>query len=119
MRNTAFILLSLSLFFGPELSFVKNRIVNAGQYREGEMIEIAAKIKNSGDEDLLIMSTVASCNCTSVRYPKNAIPAGEEEEIKVTIDTKGKSGPGTVVVKIVTNTSDKYSIIRVDYEIMD
>ncbi|MBR3743592.1 MAG: DUF1573 domain-containing protein [Bacteroidales bacterium] len=113
------LVLLLSVFFssGPELSFLNNRIVNAGQYREGELIEINSRIKNTGDEGLLIISTVATCNCTSVNYPKKTIAPGEEEEIKIRIDTNGKSGPGTVVVKLLTNTIDKYSLIRVDYVI--
>lgn len=114
------LIILLFLFFfssGPELSFVNNRIVNAGKIREGEQIEITSKIKNTGDEELSIISTVATCNCTSVNYPQKPIASGEEDEIKIRIDTKGKSGPGTVVVRLITNATDKYSIIRVDYEI--
>jgi len=112
------LVLLLSVFFssGPELSFLNNRIVNAGRYREGELIEINSRIKNTGDEGLLIISTVATCNCTSVNYPKKTIAPGEEE-IKIRIDTNEKTGPGTVVVKLLTNTIDKYSLIRVDYVI--
>lgn len=118
MKIIPLIALSLTLVPGPELSFVDKRMVNAGKYKEGETILVTSKIKNSGNEDLMFLSAIASCNCSSVAYPKEPVTPGQEAEIIVLIDTKGKSGPGTVVVKLITNTADKYSIMRVDYEII-
>lgn len=112
----------LSLFVllsGPELSFTKNRICDVGQIVEGEVAEVQVGIRNIGNEELLILSAITTCNCTSVVYPKEPIKSQQEERIIIRVDTKGKFGQEKVVVKLLTNSPEKYAIIIVNIDVID
>ena len=50
-------------------------------------------------------------------YDRNAFAPGEEGEITIKIDTSGKLGKQTVVVRIVTNTDIGSYVIRVDMNV--
>lgn len=111
-------LLSLFSFSGPELSFLDNRLVNYGDIAEGEKAVIEISYKNTGDNTLILYDHFPSCNCTSISYNKSTNP-GETGKFVLNIDTTGKFGTETVVVKVLANTSDEYYILRVDMNIVD
>ena len=122
MKALTIILAWAYLFFsagGPELSFVGKRIINYGPVSEGDVADAKFRIKNTGEGELLIITTIATCNCTSVKYPRHSLKSGEEADIVVTIDTKGKHGPETIVVRLLTNTDEKYSVIKVDIDVQE
>ena len=88
----------------PKIYF-KNREFDFGTIDQGEKSEGTFVFKNTGESDLIISNAKASCGCTIPDYPKNVpIKPGEEGEIKVIFDSKGKSNKQNKTVTIFTNT---------------
>lgn len=75
-----------------------------GTMKEGEKVSHVFKFKNSGDKPLTITNAKGSCGCTVPDYPKTAIAPGDEAEIKVEFNSKGKKGAQTKFVTIDANT---------------
>ena len=118
LLTTGLLLTAALSLSGPKLEFVHKRLINYGDIIEGEMASISIAIKNTGDKDLLILSAFPSCNCSSIDYPKNPISPGSFGSIAISIDTHGKSGSEIIVVKFLTNTKERYSVIRIDLNVI-
>lgn len=76
-----------------------------GKIEEGEKVSHTFKFKNTGGEPLVISSAKGSCGCTVPKWPQEPIAPGEEGEIQVEYNSKGKGGKKeTKTVTIQANT---------------
>ncbi len=74
-----------------------------GTIEAGKKVEHVFKFKNTGDSDLIIRRTKASCGCTAIAPSKKVIAPGEEGEIKAIFDSKGRSGPQSKQITVTLN----------------
>lgn len=102
----------------PNLDFIDSRLVQYGDIEEGNVAYVNIRFKNTGDDRLIILEDFSTCNCTDVTYEKRVYEQGESGTISLTIDTEGKYGNQTIVVKLLTNTPQEYYIIRVDMNVL-
>lgn len=85
---------------------------NYGTVNEGEVVDYVFKIKNTGNEPLVIKSAKSTCGCTVPKKPEHPIAPGEVADISVKFNTtgKGKRDGGvqknTKVVTVTANTSE-------------
>lgn len=90
---------------------------NFGKVKAGEKVQHAYKFKNTGKEPLVISNAKGSCGCTVPNWPKEPIGVGEEGEILVEFDSKGKSGNQTKTVTITANTDPPQTLIQIKGEV--
>jgi hypothetical protein len=60
-------------------------------------------IANEGSDTLKITKVSASCGCTAVMPEKNELKPGESTNLKVTFDSKGKTGKQNRLITVDTN----------------
>ena len=84
-----------------------------GSIKQGDMVSHEYKIKNIGNADLLISSAKGSCGCTVPEWPQDPIPSGKEAKIKVTFDSKGKTGKQSKRVTLMTNAIPNVKILTI------
>ena len=77
---------------------------NFGKVIQGERLSYSFKFKNTGHSNLIISYVETSCGCTTSAPPKEPIKPGDSGEIKVTFDSKTKSGEVSNQVLITANT---------------
>jgi len=79
-----------------------------GEVPEGDKVVHIYKFKNTGNEPLIISNAKGSCGCTVPDWPKEPIAVGDEGEIRVEFDSKGKGSvegkPQSKRVTITANT---------------
>lgn len=79
-----------------------------GEIMEGEKVVYEYKFKNTGTEPLIISNAKGSCGCTVPEWPREPIPVGGSNVIKVQFDSKGKGKvggqPQSKRVTLTTNT---------------
>jgi hypothetical protein len=95
---------------GPTMKF-DEMDYNFGTIKQGESVTHIFKFKNDGKEPLIINTAVGSCGCTVPEYPKEPIRPGGSDEIKVTFNSTGKSGPQDKTVTITYDT-DKTIVLH-------
>lgn len=78
-----------------------------GKVKEGEVVEVSFKFKNTGDKPLVISNVSASCGCTVPEKPEKAFAPGEEGEIRAKFDSHGKGGVNHKSVYVTANTKPK------------
>lgn len=90
-------------------------VIKPLSYDFGEIIQdsiVATKfvIINEGGELLKITSVKSSCGCTAVVVGKNELKPRESTDLKVTFDSKGKSGMQFKTITVETNDPNNSSI---------
>ena len=61
-----------------------------GKVKEGQIVEVSYRFKNSGDKNLVIANVTASCGCTVPEKPEKPFAPGKEGVIRAKFDSKGK-----------------------------
>lgn len=79
----------------------EEKFFDFGTVTEGDIVKHTFKLMNMGKGPARIVKTDASCGCTTLSGIIREYAPGEQGEMEVAIDTKGKKG---IVVKTVTVT---------------
>ncbi|ADR21902.1 hypothetical protein MATR_04650 [Marivirga tractuosa] len=88
----------------PSMEF-EEKTHDFGTITEGEVVTKVFKFKNTGEAPLIISNATSSCGCTVPSYPKDKpIAPGEEGEIEVKYNSRGKKNQDNKVVRITANT---------------
>ena len=95
-----------------EISFKKTSH-DFGIVKEGTKVFWNFRFTNKGDKDLILNRVKADCGCTVPEYPKTPIAPGEEGKIKVTFDTKGRSGMQVKKVSVLSNSSRPTTVLSI------
>ncbi len=88
-----------------------------GTITQGEKVSYVFKFTNTGNEPLLIKKAKGSCGCTVPQWPKAPIAPGEQGEINVVFNSKGKMGKQSKRVTITANTDPGQTFLTVKGEI--
>lgn len=96
---------------GPKLEF-EAETVDFGEIVQDSDPFRTIKIKNTGDQPLLITNARGSCGCTVPTVPRKPIAPGESAEMKVRYDTK-RLGKINKTITLTTNETAKTRTIRV------
>ncbi|MEM0992746.1 MAG: DUF1573 domain-containing protein [Bacteroidota bacterium] len=90
---------------GPTTTMSFDEMVyDFGTVSAGEKVRHVYTFKNTGNEPLVISNARGSCGCTVPQWPQEAIAPGDDGEIVVEYNSKGKSGNETKTVTITANT---------------
>lgn len=88
----------------PKMEF-SEKVHDFGNIKEGDVVTKVFTFKNTGEAPLIISNATSSCGCTVPSYPKDKpIAPGEEGEIEVKYNSRGKKSQDNKVVRITANT---------------
>lgn len=91
---------------------------NLGKVKEGAIVEVAYRFKNSGTKQLVVEDVTAGCGCTVPEKPEKPIGPGEEGVIRAKFDSKGRVGPNNKYVTVTANTSpSKQQVLQFSVEV--
>ena len=96
----------------PEMKF-EEEVFDFGTITQGEKVSHDFKFGNVGGNSLIISNAYADCGCTVPEVPKMPVQSGEENIIKVSFDSEGKSGIVTKQITLLTNCMPNKRIIRI------
>ena|SRR6188768_1327639 len=95
----------------------KEESFDFGSITDGESVSHDFNFTNTGKSDLLISSANGSCGCTVPEYPKDAIKPGKQGVIKVTFNSKDKSGMQHKTVTLIANTVPNSKVLTITGEV--
>lgn len=78
-----------------------------GKAKEGQVLEISWRFKNTGNAPLIVSDVKAGCGCTVAEKPQQPVPPGEEGTIKAKFDTKGQLYTQQKNVYVRANNTNK------------
>jgi hypothetical protein len=100
-------------FFSPDspdttnltnIEWIDNVTQDMGKVKEGAVVEVTYRFKNTGNKSLVIEDVVAGCGCTVPEKPERAFAPGEEGVIRAKFDSKGRVGTNNKYVTVTANT---------------
>jgi Protein of unknown function (DUF1573) len=77
---------------------------NFGSVNEGDVVKHTFKLKNVGNQPLLITDIRTTCGCTVPTWNKSPITANANDQVEVKFDTKGKANEQVKKITIIANT---------------
>jgi len=84
-----------------------------GTVNEGDMVNHVFKFTNTGEAPLVIKNATASCGCTVPSWPKEPIAPGENGEIEVNFNSKGKTNRQNKTISITANTESSITRLTI------
>ena len=75
-----------------------------GKLKEGAVVEITWKFKNTGDRPLIVASVNAGCGCTVADKPNEPVSPGQEGVIKARFNSQGQGPSAHKYVTVEANT---------------
>lgn len=75
-----------------------------GKVKEGDTVKHVFKVKNTGEEPLMIFKVKGSCDCMAAFYSEEPIMPNKEGEIHAYFKTIGRKGPQKRTLNVQTNT---------------
>ena len=88
-----------------------------GEVSEGDELFHSFKFENTGNADLVISDVATTCGCTVASYSKDPIKPGDNGEIQVKFDTKGKSGMQSKTITVLANTIPASKVLTISAEV--
>ena len=89
-----------------------------GKIKEGQVIEVTFRFKNTGKKNLIFNTVSASCGCTIPEKPDRPFAPGEEGQIKAKFDSQGKPiGPVRKEIFANANTNPILNTLTFGVEI--
>jgi hypothetical protein len=86
------------------ITWLDSTFKDLGKVKEGAVVEVTYRFKNTGTHNLVITDVHASCGCTTPETPQQPYAPGEEGVIKAKFDSKGRPGPAHKDVTVTANT---------------
>ena len=102
---------ALSIAQQAEFKF-KDKVIRIGKVKEGSIEEFKYTFTNVGDLPLTISHFEVACTCTEVTYSKEPILPGQDSEIIVRFDSKGKMGYQDRTILLFSNAENSPFKIR-------
>ena len=81
-----------------------------GTMKQGEVLKLEYRFKNTGTKPLVIGSVRPGCGCTVADYPKQPLAPGETGVIKAEFDSKGKEGFQSKSISVDANTKESFTL---------
>ena len=87
------------------LEWVDSISQNLGKVKEGQVVEVSWRFKNTGTKPLVVVNVVPGCGCTVAEKPEAPVAPGEEAVIKGKFNSQGQStGAHTKSMSVQANT---------------
>lgn len=83
-----------------------------GMVKEGEIVNLEYKYKNTGGAPVIITEVKVTCGCTTVDFPKEPIMPGQSGSIKVKFDTKNKYDRQDRTIQVISNSTGSPQDLR-------
>lgn len=100
----------------PEINFEK-QLHNFGELAAGEKVSYTFTFKNTGDANLIVKDVTASCGCTVPQWDKHPVAPEQTGKIEVIFDSSGRKGDQYKTIKVMSNASNKETLLVITAEI--
>jgi hypothetical protein len=97
---------------GPKIQFVESSF-DFGDIEQGDVVEHTFAFENIGNQPLVISNVMTTCGCTAPSWPREPLAPGQESELTVKFNSRGKIGIQNKVITIVSNGVNQRERIKI------
>ncbi|NOT35818.1 MAG: DUF1573 domain-containing protein [Saprospiraceae bacterium] len=107
-----------NIYSGPAKFKFDSTTYQKGQIKKGEILQFEIPFINQGADPLEI-KLISACECTKVDWPVLPIPSGQKRSLKISYDSKDKSGKQIVDLDIMANTIPVNTFIKFELLVIE
>lgn len=100
------------------IEWIDSTTKNLADVKEGSVVEVSYRFKNSGNNNLIIENVTPGCGCTVAEKPEKPIAPGEEDVIRAKFDSRGRVGPNSKSLTVIANTEEKQKTLHFNVEVV-
>jgi len=86
------------------IQWVDSTTQDLGKIKEGSVVEISWRFKNTGNKPLIVSDARGTCGCTIADKPKEPVAPGQEGTIKARFNSQGQGPEAHKTVSVDANT---------------
>ena len=86
------------------LQWLDSTTQDLGKIKEGSIVEISWKFKNTGNRPLIVADARGTCGCTIADKPNEPVAPGQDGVIKARFNSQGQAPNVTKTVSVDANT---------------
>ncbi|MDP4263848.1 MAG: DUF1573 domain-containing protein [Bacteroidota bacterium] len=86
------------------IQWLDSTFKDLGKVKEGAVVEVSYRFKNTGNHNLIIADVTAGCGCTTPDKPQEPIAPGKEGVIKAKFNSENHPGENRKDVYVLANT---------------
>lgn len=98
------------------IAWLDSTYIDLGKVKDGKIVEVSFRFKNTGNKPLVFSSVQAGCGCTVVEKPERAYAPGEEDVIRAKFESKDRKGENRKYIDVMANT-DPTSSQRLEFRV--
>lgn len=87
------------------IQWLDSTFLDLGKAKEGQVVEVSFRFKNTGTKNLVIADVSAGCGCTIPEKPQEPFAPGQEGVIKAKFNSEGRAGVNTKEIYVAANTN--------------
>lgn len=92
--------------------------LDLGKVKDGDVVDVSYRFKNSGDKNLVIQDVVPGCGCTVPEKPEKPFLPGEQGVIRAKFNSGGRLGLNEKYITVKANTNpDQQWILKFKVEV--
>ena len=99
------------------IKWLDGAVKDFGKIKDGEILNVSFRFKNTGSKPLVISDVKAGCGCTIPETPKKPYAPGETGEIKATFNSAGKVGSNSKPIYVTANTNPQMTTLSFNVEV--
>jgi hypothetical protein len=88
-----------------------------GKVKEGQVVEVAFRFKNTGTKNLVITDVTAGCGCTIPEKPTEPYTPGQEGVIRAKFNSENRVGLNNKEIYVTANTSPNPQMLTFRVEV--
>ncbi len=101
------------------IQWLDSNYLDMGKVKEGQIVEVAYRFKNTGNKNLIITDVSAGCGCTITETPKEPFAPGQEGVIRAKFNSQGRKGENRKDIYVTANTRPNYQALSFRVEVTD
>lgn len=93
--------------------FFTEKSFDFGDITQGDVVEHVFAFENTGTEPLVLTDVRTTCGCTAPAWTREPIGPGEQGEIKVVFNSRGKIGVQNKVITVMSNAVNSPARVKI------
>lgn len=99
------------------MQWLDSTFSDLGKVKEGQIVEVAFRFKNTGTKNLVITDVSAGCGCTIPEKPTEPYTPGQEGVIKAKFNSENREGMNTKEIYVTANTKPNPQMLTFRVEV--
>lgn len=99
------------------IQWLDSTFLDLGKAKEGQIVDVSFRFKNTGTKNLVITDVSVGCGCTTPEKPQQPYAPGQEGVIKAKFNSENRAGVNTKQIYVSSNTNPNSQLLTFQVDV--